>query len=92
MFGMGSNLTFSRPDLETFQCLKLAYYAIGQGGSCPVVMNAANEVLVERFLKDEIGFLDIPDKLCDLVYGHMTQKSLSLEDIIEIDRETRLTI
>ncbi len=92
MFGMGSNLTFSRPDLETFQCLKLAYYAIGQGGSCPVVMNAANEVLVERFLKDEIGFLDIPDKLCDLVYGHVTQKSLTLEDIIEIDRETRLTI
>ena len=89
MFGAGSNLTFMKPDLETFSCLKLAYYAIGEGGSCPVVMNAANEVLVEKFLRDEIGFLDIQDRLCDLVYKHKTQKSLMLEDIISIDRETR---
>ena len=92
MFGMGSNLTFDRPDLETFQCLKLAYHAIGEGGSCPVVMNAANEVLVERFLRDEIGFLDIQDRLCEYVYAHKTIKGLSLEDIIAIDRETRETI
>ena len=89
MFGAGSNLTFMKPDLDTFRCLKLAYYAIGEGGSCPVVMNAANEVLVEKFLRDEIGFLDIQDRLCDLVYKHKTQKSLTLEDIISIDRETR---
>jgi 1-deoxy-D-xylulose-5-phosphate reductoisomerase len=89
MFGAGSNLTFMKPDLDTFSCLKLAYYAIGEGGSCPVVMNAANEVLVEKFLRDEIGFLDIQDRLCDLVYKHKTQKSLTLEDIISIDRETR---
>lgn len=92
MFGAGSNLTFMKPDLETFSCLKLAYYAIGQGGSCPVVMNAANEVLVEKFLRDEIGFLDISDRLCDLVYKHVTQKDLTLEDIIAIDRETRESI
>jgi len=78
-----------KPDLETFSCLKLAYYAIGQGGSCPVVMNAANEVLVEKFLRDEIGFLDIFDRLSDMVYAHVTQKDLTLEDIIAIDKETR---
>ena len=89
MFGAGSNLTFMKPDLETFSCLKLAYYAIGQGGSCPVVMNAANEVLVEKFLRDEIGFLDIFDRLSDMVYAHVTQKDLTLEDIIAIDKETR---
>ncbi len=89
LFGMGSNLTFMKPDLETFACLKLAYYAIKEGGSCPVVMNAANEVLVERFLKDEIGFLDIQDRLCEYVYAHKKINNLSLEDIIAIDRETR---
>ncbi len=89
MFTQGSNLTFMKPDLETFSCLKLTYYAIQEGGSCPVVMNAANEVLVDKFLKDEIGFLDIQDRLCELVYAHKTQKSFSLDDIIAIDRETR---
>ena len=89
MFGAGSNLTFMRPDLETFSCLKLAYHAIKEGGSCPVVMNAANEVLVEKFLKDEIGFLDIQDSLSEIVYAHKTVKDLSLEDIISIDRDTR---
>ena len=92
MFTMGSDLTFMKPDLETFACLKLAYYAIGEGGSCPVVMNAANEVLVEKFLRDEIGFLDIQDTLCDLVYAHKTCHGLSLEDIVAIDRDTRASL
>ena len=92
MFSMGSDLTFMKPDLETFACLKLAYYAIGEGGSCPVVMNAANEVLVEKFLRDEIGFLDIQDTLCDLVYAHKTCHGLSLEDIVAIDRDTRASL
>ena len=58
-------------------------------GSCPVVMNAANEVMVEKFLKDQIGFLEFQDKICEVVMKHNTLTGLSLEDIIQIDRETR---
>ncbi|MBR6956702.1 MAG: hypothetical protein IKH72_06945 [Firmicutes bacterium] len=45
--------------------------------------------MVEKFLRDEIGFLDIFDRLSDMVYAHVTQKDLTLEDIIAIDKETR---
>ena len=89
LFTTGSDLTFTEPDTETFKCLGLAYHAISEGGSCPVVMNAANEVLVDMFLKDRVGFLEFQDKLCELVYAHDTIADLSLEDIIMIDRETR---
>ena len=89
MFSQGSELTFMRPDLDTFRLLKLAYHAIGEGGSCPVVMNAANEVMVDRFLKDQIGFLELQDKVWETVMKHKTITDLTLDDIIMIDRETR---
>ncbi|MDO5760968.1 MAG: 1-deoxy-D-xylulose-5-phosphate reductoisomerase, partial [Bacteroidota bacterium] len=54
------NLTFEQPDRETFPCLDLAFYAIDKGGNMPCIMNAANEIAVEKFLKEEISFLDIP--------------------------------
>jgi len=50
-------LTFEQPDLETFRNLGLAFQALDQGGNMPCILNAANEVAVEAFLKDEIGFL-----------------------------------
>lgn len=53
------NLTFEKPDLETFRNLQLAYDAMEKGGNLPCVLNAANEVTVEAFLKDKIKFLDI---------------------------------
>lgn len=53
-------LTFEKPDFGTFEGLKLAVKAAKEGGISPVVFNAANEYLVARFLKEEIGFLDIP--------------------------------
>ena len=49
-------LSFERPDLNKFRCIKLAYEAIKIGGSMPAVMNGANEVAVDAFLKKEIGF------------------------------------
>ncbi|MBO7494980.1 MAG: 1-deoxy-D-xylulose-5-phosphate reductoisomerase, partial [Salinivirgaceae bacterium] len=52
-------LTFEAPDLEKFRCLALAYEALGKGGNMPAIMNAANEVAVDAFLKGRIGFLDI---------------------------------
>ena len=88
-FTEGSNLTFEKPDLETFKCLGLAFFAAGEGGSSPVVMNAANEVLVQRFLEGRIGFLEMQDKLWDTVHAHKAVKDLTLEDILSIDKETR---
>lgn len=88
-FGAGSCLTFEKPDLETFTCLGLAYVALQTGGSCPLVLNAANEVLVDAFLQEKIGFLDIPRKLSLILSRHSAAERLDLEGILEIDRQTR---
>ena len=88
-FGAGSCLTFEKPDLETFTCLGLAYTALQTGGSCPLVLNAANEVLVDAFLQEKIGFLDIPRKLSLILSRHSAAERLDLEGILEIDRQTR---
>lgn len=89
-FGAGSCLTFEKPDLETFTCLGLAYAALQTGGSCPLVLNAANEVLVDAFLQEKIGFLDIPRKLSLILSRHSAAERLDLEGILEIDRQTRV--
>lgn len=88
-FGAGSCLTFEKPDLETFTCLGLAYAALQTGGSCPLVLNVANEVLVDAFLQEKIGFLDIPRKLSLILSRHSAAERLDLEGILEIDRQTR---
>lgn len=90
LFGM--SLTFEKPDLETFRCLGLAYEAIKKGGSYPVVMNAANEVLVEKFLNNEISFLDIPETLEKILDEHKGEYNLTLQDVLRIDNETRKSI
>jgi 1-deoxy-D-xylulose-5-phosphate reductoisomerase len=55
------SLTFSKPDMINFRNLALAYHALEKGGNTPCVLNAANEVVVDAFLKDKIGFLQMPD-------------------------------
>ena len=55
------SLTFEKPDVETFRNLSLAYKAMSKGGNMACVLNAANEVVVEAFLKDKIGFLEMSD-------------------------------
>lgn len=88
-FSEGSNLTFEKPDMDTFSCLRTAFYAIGKGGSYPIVMNAANEVLVEKFLNGEIKFTDIQNRLEKIVNDHKGVYGLKLEDILLVDKETR---
>ena len=88
-FGEGSNLTFEKPNLEVFGCISLAYEAIARGGSCPAVMNAANEVLVAAFLEEKIRFVDIEKTLACILDAHKTAYNLDLEGILEIDKETR---
>lgn len=82
-------LTFHQPDTQTFRCLALAYEAIRKGGNMPCVMNAANEVAVQRFIDGEIGFLDIADHVeAAMQRAHFIQKP-SLEDLFNTDKETR---
>ena len=56
-----AQLTFEAPDTETFRNLSLAYKAMQKGGNMPCILNAANEVVVDAFLKDKVGFLEMPD-------------------------------
>ena len=82
-------LTFFEPDLEKFQCLKLAYDALKAEGTAPCILNAANEIAVKGFLKGEISFSKIPfiiDKALEKIENH---SSPNLETIIECDKVTR---
>jgi len=84
------SLTFEQPDTETFRNLALSYEAMRKGGNMPCVVNAANEVAVEAFLKDRISFLEMPDVIeqCMKIVSHISQPSL--QDYIETDKETRI--
>ena len=88
-FGSASNLTFEKPDEEAFPCLAIAREAIREGGSKPVVMNAANEVLVQAFLDGKIGFLQIPQNIEEALAEDTFAGEPELEEILQIDRETR---
>jgi len=60
-FDLCSQFTFEKPDMERFRNLGFAYYAMDKGGNMPCILNAANEIVVEAFLKDKIGFLQMSD-------------------------------
>ena len=82
-------LTFEKPDADTFRNLDLAYQALEKGGNLPCIINAANEIAVDSFLTDEIGFLEISAVIeeCMTSIGYLA--SPSLEDYINTDKETR---
>lgn len=88
-FKEGASLTFEAPDTDVFGCIKLAYEASAAGGSYPVVMNAANEVLVDQFLKGKIRFVDIEKNIERILELHTPSYNLGLNDIINIDQEIR---
>lgn len=82
-------LTFTSPDTERFPCLALAYRAGRLGGTATTVLNAANEALVARFLKGEIGFYDISSRIEALLERHKVIQNPDYETILEIDADTR---
>lgn len=82
-------LTFERPDIETFPCLRLAYEAAKAGGTMPAVMNGANEVCVESFLKGGISFSGIPEIVERVMEKHKILHNPSLEDILNCDSKAR---
>jgi len=81
--------SFEQPDLSVFKCLQLAYDALAIGGSMPAVLNAANEIVVEKFLKKEIHFLDIPIMIEKAMEAHNTIMHPTLSDILDIDQWAR---
>lgn len=88
-FSKLSSLTFEKPDLDTFPCLKLAYDSLKMGGTYSAVLNAANEVLVNEFLEDKIKFYDIPYYIEKTLDAHECIKKPTLEEILHIDNWSR---
>ncbi|UBH14050.1 1-deoxy-D-xylulose-5-phosphate reductoisomerase [Macrococcus armenti] len=78
-------LDFKAMDFERYKCLALAYEAIKTGGTMPVVMNAVNEVVVQQFLDEEIGFLDIETIIEREMHAHDVIQNPDLDTILEID-------
>ena len=85
-----ASLTFEQPDIETFRNLGLAFEALDKGGNMPCILNAANEVAVDAFLKDEIGFLHMSDLLANCMAQGTFLASPSLEDYVNTDKTTRI--
>ncbi len=83
-------LTFEKPDTETFRNLALAFEALHRGGNMPCVLNAANEVAVDEFLKEKISFLDISEVVERCLNKMDYVRSPVYEDYVNTDRETRI--
>ncbi len=83
-------LSFEKPDFESFPNLSLAYHAIEKGGNAPCVLNAANEIAIQGFVKNKIGFLEIPSLIEQSLQLVPLIKHPGLEDLIHTDHETRV--
>ena len=84
------NLTFEKPDLETFRNLQLAYTAMEKGGNMPCVLNAANEIAVAAFLQDKIGFLNMSDLIADCMEKITFVSNPTLDDYVSTNTATRI--
>ena len=85
---MGS-LTFEKPDMETFTCLKLAYDALEAGDTYCTALNAANEVCVAAFLNGKIRYRDISDTLARIIDMHRPSAEADLDEILRVDASVR---
>ncbi|MEQ8628389.1 1-deoxy-D-xylulose-5-phosphate reductoisomerase [Ekhidna sp.] len=82
-------LTFEKPDVETFRNLKLAFEVAKEGGNQPCILNAANEIAVQGFLEDKVGFLEISDVIESCLKKVSYIRNPELDDFIQTDKETR---
>ncbi|WP_195953515.1 1-deoxy-D-xylulose-5-phosphate reductoisomerase [Clostridium saudiense] len=85
------SLTFEKPDLDTFKCLKFAYDAGKIGGLAPTILNGANEEAVALLLEEKIKFLQIAEIIeeCMNVFKENYYDELTLENIVELDKKVR---
>ena len=86
-----AQLTFEKPDMDTFRCLKLAFEAGKKGGLMPTILNGANEAAVELFLDEKISFLRIPELIEEAMrkFEEDGKKELTLENVIDLDRRVK---
>ena len=88
MAGLGT-LEFSRPDVDRFRCLRLAYLALEAGGTAPIILNAANEVAVEAFLAGRLSFNGIPELIEQALGAYDAAEPASLADVRAADAQAR---
>lgn len=84
-----SKLTFEKPDLETFKCLKLAYQAGKEGGFMPTVLNASNEACVDLFIRGKISFLQISEIIERCMIKFSVNEELTIDNIINLDKKVK---
>lgn len=84
-------LSFEKPDFKRFKCLELAFNAAEEGGSMPAVLNGANEIAVDSFIKGKIGFLQIPLIIEKTMKAHKTFSIDFIEGVVEADSWARNT-
>jgi 1-deoxy-D-xylulose-5-phosphate reductoisomerase len=89
-FRQYEQLTFEQPDMKTFRNLSLAFEAMKAGGTAPCTLNAANEIVVDAFLKDQIGFLQMSDVIEEVLAKTELINQPTLEDFIKTDQQTRI--
>lgn len=83
-----TEITFEKPDMDTFYGLRLAYEAGKKGGSLPTVFNAANEMAVSMFLDRKIKYLEIPEIIASCMESHKIILNPDVEEILKTERET----
>ena len=83
-------LSFEKADTDTFQNLAMAFQAMKQGGNMPCILNAANEVVVEAFLNDQIGFLEMSDAIADCMQKITFIDTPNYDDYVATDTESRI--
>jgi 1-deoxy-D-xylulose-5-phosphate reductoisomerase len=84
------SLTFEKPDVETFRNLSLAYKAMSKGGNMACVLNAANEVVVDAFLKDKIGFLEMSDVIENCMEKSTFVAAPTYDDFVSTNEQSRM--
>lgn len=84
------SLTFEKPDLDTFRNLSLAYRAMSKGGNMACVLNAANEVVVDAFLKEKIGFLEMSDIIDSCMEKSTFVANPTYDDFVSSNEESRM--
>ncbi len=84
-----NTLSFESPDMEKFPCLALAYDACRTGGTMPAVLNGANEVAVDAFLREQIGFIQIPQVIAAVMEKHQPVAGPGIADILDADLWSR---
>lgn len=82
-------LDFCAPDPMRFPCLRLAYEALSAGGTAPAILNAANEIAVEAFLAETIGFMDIPVIIESILSASQIEEVASIEQLVAVDAQAR---